>query len=91
MKRNIKLITHNNPNLEENPFSIKANPNLIGLGKEKKLLIQYIKNGDVCFLTGPTGIGKSSLLLWIKNNLNPYNIFYIDAADVEKSLALKNF
>ncbi len=91
MKHNIKLITHNNPNLRENPFSIKANPNLINLGKEKKLLTQYIKNGDICFLTGPTGIGKSSLLLWIKNNLNPYNIFYIDAADVEKSFGIKEF
>ena len=91
MKHNIKLITHNNPNLIENPFSIKANPNVIDLGKEKKLLMQYIKNGDVCFLTGPTGVGKSSLLLWIKNNLNPYNVFYIDAADVEKSFGIKEF
>ncbi|MDP3026483.1 MAG: ATP-binding protein [Nanoarchaeota archaeon] len=91
MKRNIKLITHNNPNLEENPFSIKANPKVIGLEKQKKFLIQYIKNGDVCFLTGPTGVGKSSLLLWIKNNLNPYHVFYIDAADVEKSFGIKEF
>ena len=91
MKRNIKLITHNNPNLEENPFSIKANPSVIGLEKQKKFLIQYIKNGDICFLTGSTGVGKSSLLLWIKNNLNPYNVFYIDAADVEKSFGIKEF
>ena len=91
MKRNIKLITHNNPNLRENPFSIKANPNVIGFEKEKKLLAQYIRSGDVCFLTGPTGVGKSSLLLWIKNNLNPYNVFYIDAADVEKSFGIKEF
>ncbi|MDP3027224.1 MAG: AAA family ATPase [Nanoarchaeota archaeon] len=91
MKRNIRLITHNNPNLKENPFYIKANPNVIGFEKQKKFLIQYIKNGDVCFLTGPTGIGKSSLLLWIKNNLNLYNVFYIDAADVEKSFGIKEF
>lgn len=91
MKRNIKLITHNNPNLEENPFSIKANPKVIGLEKQKNFLIQYIKNGDVCFLTGSTGVGKSSLLLWIKNNLNPYNVFYIDAADIEKSFGIKEF
>lgn len=91
MKHNIKLITHNNPNLEKNPFSIKANPKVIGLEKQKKFLIQYIENGDVCFLTGPTGVGKSSLLLWIKNNLNLYNVFYIDAADIEKSFGIKEF
>ncbi len=91
MKRNIKLIKHNNPNLGENPFSIKANPNVIGLEKQKKFLIQYIKNGDVCFLTGPTGIGKSSLLLWLKDNLNSYNVFYVDAADIEKGFRIKEF
>lgn len=91
MGKNIELITHNNPNLRENPFSIKANPNVIGLEKQKKFLIQYIKNGDVCFLTGHTGVGKSSLLLWLKTNLNPCNVFYIDAADVEKSFGIKEF
>ena len=91
MKRNIKLITHNNPNLRENPFSVKANPNVVGFSQEKGLLIQYIKNGDVCFLTGPVGIGKTSLLLWLKNNLNPHNVFYIDAADIEKGFGIKEF
>ncbi|MFH0805831.1 MAG: ATP-binding protein [Patescibacteria group bacterium] len=91
MKRNIKLITHNNPNLRENPFSVKANPNVVGFSQEKGLLIQYIKNGDICFLTGPVGIGKTSLLLWLKNTLNPHNAFYIDAADVEKNFSIKEF
>ena len=91
MTRNIQLIGHNNPNLKESPFSIRANPDVIGFEKEKKLLVQYIKNGDVCFLTGPTGIGKSSLLLWLKNNLNSYNVFYIDAANIEKSFTIKEF
>ena len=91
MEKNIKLITHNNPNLRENPFSVKANPNVVGFSQEKGLLIQYIKNGDVCFLTGPVGIGKTSLLLWLKNNLNPHNVFYIDAADIEKGFGIKEF
>ena len=89
MKKNI-LITHKNPNLKESPFSVKANSNVVGLEKEKKLLIQYIKNGDICFLTGPLGTGKTSLLLWLKDNI-PYNIFYIDAADVEKDFSIKEF
>ena len=90
--KKIKLITHDNPNLKESPFSVKANPYIVGLEKEKRLLIQYIKNGDICFLTGPLGIGKSSLLLWLKNNLNnPCNIFYIDAADIEKNFSIKEF
>jgi len=91
MKHNIELITHNNPNLEENPFSIKSNPYVVGLEREKKLLLQYIKNNDICFLTGHLGTGKSSLLLWIKNNLNSHNVFYIDAADVEKNFSIKEF
>jgi len=91
MKHNIKLITHKNPSLKESPFSVKANPYIVGLEKEKKLLIQYIKNGDICFLTGPLGTGKSSLLLWLKNNLNPHNVFYMDAADVEKNFSIKEF
>jgi len=86
-----KLITHDNPNLKENPFSVKANPNVVGFSQEKKLLIQYIKNGDICFLTGPVGTGKTSLLLWLKNNLNPHNVFYIDAADIEKGFGIKKF
>jgi len=91
MEKDIKLITHNNSDLRENPFSVKANPNVVGFSQEKGLLIQYIKNGDICFLTGPLGIGKSSLLLWLKDNLNPHHVFYIDAADVEKDFSIKEF
>ena len=91
MGRNIKLLIHNNPSLKENPFSIKSNPHIIGLEKEKRLLIKYIKNGDISSLTGPLGIGKSSLLLWLKANLNQHNVFYIDAADIKKDFSIKEF
>ncbi|MBU2497236.1 MAG: ATP-binding protein, partial [Nanoarchaeota archaeon] len=91
MGKNIKLLMHKNPNLKENPFSIKANQYIIGLEKEKKLLIKYIKNGDISSLTGPLGAGKSSLLLWLKDNLNPHKVFYIDATDIEKDFSIKEF
>ena len=46
----------------ENPFSIKTNLNLVGINNQRKKLLDYINSGDICFLNGPTGTGKSSLL-----------------------------
>ena len=48
---------------KSNPFNVRPNAKLVGLDKEKKKLIGYIEGGGICFLTGPTGIGKSSILL----------------------------
>mgnify|MGYP001603256764 CR=1 FL=1 len=68
---------------QENPFSIKSNPNLVGIEHQRKKLIDYIKSGDICFLNGPTGTGKSSLLKWLHENLKDYKPIYIDAAEVD--------
>lgn len=87
----IKLMKHKNRDLEETPFSVKADPNVIGRRGEKELLIDFIKNGDVCLLTGLTGTGKSSLLLWLAERSRSHNMFYIDAANIEKGFSLKKF
>ena len=51
------------------PFSTRPNENLVGLDKEKNALLNYIHSGTISVLTGPTGAGKTSLLLWIDKQL----------------------
>jgi len=68
----------------ENPFSVKANSNIVGVDKQKKLVKDYILSGDMCFLLGTNGAGKSSLLFWLKENLNGFKVIYVDAAQVHK-------
>lgn len=91
MIKNIELMQHENPDLKKAPFSIKANPAIIGRTKEKELLMKFVKSGDICFLTGQTGTGKSSLLLWLAEYLRDYNVFYIDAANIENGFGIKGF
>lgn len=74
----------------ENPFNIKNNTNLVGIEKQKSQLLDYLKSGDICFLNGPTGVGKSSLLKWIKHNLKEHTIIYIDAAEIEDNFTITN-
>src|SRR3989344_3110323 len=76
---------------KENPFSVKANSNIVGVEKQKNLIKDYILSGDMCFLLGGNGTGKSSLLYWLKENLNGFKILYIDAAQVDKNFSLSDF
>lgn len=71
---------------KENPFTIKLNTNLVGLEEEKKRLIQYVHSGDICFLTGLHGTGKSSLLRWLQTNLKKHTVIYIDAEEIKNFL-----
>ena len=71
---------------KENPFTIKLNTNLVGLEEEKNRLLHYTHSGDICFLTGPHGIGKSSLLRWLQVNLRKHTIIYIDAEEIKNFL-----
>ena len=76
---------------KQNPFSIKANPKLFGLENKKTDLFNYIQGGDMCWLTGPTGVGKSSALKWIESNLKNHNVFYIDAASIQPNFSITKF
>ncbi|MBS3151700.1 AAA family ATPase [Candidatus Woesearchaeota archaeon] len=76
---------------KDNPFSIKTSTDLVGLDEKKKELLNYIVSGDICFLNGPTGIGKTSLLKWIERNLKDHQVFYIDAAGVKPDFSLTNY
>lgn len=74
---------------EENPFHIKPNSELVGVEDEKNKLVEYIKGKDICFLNGPPGVGKSSLLEWVKTNLKEHSVIYLDAKELDEHFDLK--
>ena len=76
---------------EENPFFIKTSTELVGLDERKKELINYILSNDICFLNGPTGVGKTSLLKWVKENLKNHKVIYLDAAGIDKNFSLTTY
>lgn len=73
-----------------NPFAIQPNTKLVGIDDEKEKLAKYITNGDICFLNGPPGVGKSSLLEWIKENLKSHHILYLNAKEIDEYFSLKD-
>jgi hypothetical protein len=54
----------------ENPFSIRPSPNVVGLEEIKEALLEDLLSGSPALLLGPTGMGKTSLLLWLKGQLS---------------------
>lgn len=64
----------------ENPFSIKPTPNVIGLEETKEALLQDLRSGSPALLLGPTGMGKTSLLLWLRDRLRdtPFTPVYLN-------------
>ncbi len=69
---------------KKNPYNTKPNTNLIGLDEKKKILKEFIKGGNICFLNGPPGTGKSSMLAWLKNNLKRHKVIYIDGKGLDE-------
>ncbi|MFT4304402.1 MAG: AAA family ATPase [Candidatus Woesearchaeota archaeon] len=65
--------------LKKNPFSIKPTDNnsLIGYEKIMQRIIYQIKIGNVIFLEGSYGTGKSSILKYINKELR-HNILYFN-------------
>lgn len=74
-----------------NPFAIQPNTKLVGIDEEKDKLVKYVTNGNICFLNGPPGVGKSSLLEWVKENLKDHHVLYLDAKEVDEYFNLKNY
>jgi len=73
----------------ENPFLIKHNTNIVGLDKEKKRLVDYVASGNICFVVGKSGVGKTSLLKWLQNNLKSFKVNYINAEALPEFFSLK--
>jgi len=66
----------------ENPFVIKPNTALIGLDSGKEMLINYVESETMSALIGDVGVGKTSLLLWLKENAVK-NAVYINGMNVK--------
>ena len=74
-----------------NPFNIKPSPDLIAFEAEKEKLIDYISSGDICFLVGKPGAGKTSLLKWLENNLRKHFTVYLNIETLDKNFLVQKF
>ncbi|RME53073.1 AAA family ATPase [Candidatus Woesearchaeota archaeon] len=75
---------------KENPLDIRPNPRLVGLQYEEELLKNFILKGELCFLTGLTGSGKSSLLRRVEQTLPGHTFIYLDAQDLPPGFRLED-
>jgi len=74
---------------KENPLDMRPNPLLIGLERQEEQLINHILKGDICFLNGLTGSGKSSLLMRIQKNLKNHTFLYLDAQELPDDFSIE--
>jgi len=66
----------------ENPLDSRPNPKLINLGDQEEQLVNHIMKEEICFLNGPTGAGKTSLLFRVRKKLKNHKFIYLDADDL---------
>lgn len=67
---------------KNNPLDLRPNPKLIGLDRQEETVINHILKGEICFLNGLTGSGKSSMLMKIQRKLRGYSFIYVDAQEI---------
>jgi len=75
---------------KSNPFFVKSNPNLIGVEKEKELLLDYLDSGNMCFIHGESGIGKTSMLRFIELKVKGTAI-YLDCEGVSNDFDINSY
>ncbi len=75
---------------KKNPFIIKSSSEIIGLNKERQFLLNYVNSNDICLILGQPGVGKTSLLQWIRKQkgLLTKNI-YLNAENIDEDFNLK--
>ncbi|NJL43831.1 MAG: hypothetical protein HC945_00690 [Nitrosarchaeum sp.] len=73
----------------ENPLDIRPDARLVGLQYEEELLRNYIQKGELCFLNGLTGSGKSSMLARLQESLPGHSFVYLDAQDLPADFDLE--
>lgn len=66
----------------ENPLDSRPNPSLINIEEQEEQLINHIAKEEICFLNGPTGAGKTSLLFRVRKKLKNHKFIYLDADDL---------
>ncbi|MBN2457897.1 hypothetical protein JXB31_02075 [Candidatus Woesearchaeota archaeon] len=74
---------------KKNPLDIRPNPNLVGLEREEKRLLNHIRKEEICFLNGLTGSGKTSMLMRIQETLRGHKFIYLDAHELPKDFNLE--
>ncbi|MBI4447718.1 AAA family ATPase [Candidatus Woesearchaeota archaeon] len=74
---------------EHNPLDIRPNPDVVGLDSEEKRIINYIHAGEVCFVNGLTGSGKTSLLQKVRERLTDFSFIYLNAEDLPQDFNLE--
>ena len=72
-----------------NPLDVRPNPILIGLERQEEQLVNHILKGEISFLNGLTGSGKSSLLMRIQGSLKNHKFVYLDAQELPKNFNLE--
>jgi replication-associated recombination protein RarA len=75
--------------LSANPLDIRPNTTLVGLEQQEKKLKNHIRKGELCFLNGLTGSGKTSLLMKAKEDLDDYKFVYLDAQSLPDDFNLE--
>ncbi|MDD5331291.1 MAG: ATP-binding protein [Candidatus Nanoarchaeia archaeon] len=75
----------------DNPFDIKFNPNLIGVEDQQKKLMDYVIGGNICFVTGESGTGKTSLLKWLELKIKSHTPVYIDCEGLDENFNFEEY
>ncbi len=74
---------------KENPLDSRPNIKLVGLEDQEEQLINHIIKEELCFINGPTGSGKTSLLKRVQEKLGDYTFIYLDADDLPRDFDLE--
>ncbi|MBN2052221.1 hypothetical protein JW756_01840 [Candidatus Woesearchaeota archaeon] len=74
---------------KENPLDVRPSPLLIGLERQEEQLVNHILKGEICFLNGLTGSGKSSLLTRVQRNMKNHSFVYLDAQELPRNFNLE--
>lgn len=73
----------------KNPLDFRPDTRLVGLDVEEQKLTSYIHNGEICFLNGLTGAGKSSLLKKVQQKNPHFEYIYLNAEDLPDGFSLE--
>jgi replication-associated recombination protein RarA len=73
----------------ENPLDMRPNPRLVGLDRQEEQLLNHVLKGEICFLNGLTGSGKSSLLMRVQDSLKDHSFVYLDAQELPDDFDLE--
>lgn len=74
---------------KENPLDSRPNPKLLNVEDQEEQLVNHIMKEEICFLNGPTGSGKTSLLMKVRNLLKDHKFIYLDADDLPKDFNIE--